>query len=305
MDRVGVAGPGGAAVHRRRVGGEVGEDAEAGVAEEGFGGEVEAEETDAGDGEGEGDEGASGAGGSGFALDGGPGVAEAGEAHQRGEEISVPGFGGDVAHLEAKGADEGGEENGGFGDEGGEGRGGIEPVGQEAPARPAMEEGIVRADTEEGREEAVPGDQAMGAVEDVGGERDGVEFAPADLARPGDLLGGWERGGDGVAEAFEDIAAFGVVDGEGGEDALQRCPAGLGDAAGFDPLEVAGAEAGFGFDPELGLAGLFAEGAEAGAAGGGHDEFRGASFELRVTNSTSKTMTGRDWVGRVAERREA
>ena len=43
----------------------------------------------------------------------------------------------------------------------------------------------------------------------------------------------------------------------------------LGDAARFDALEVAGAEFGLGFDPELGAPELFAEAAKLGAAGGG------------------------------------
>jgi hypothetical protein len=72
--------PGGALVHGGGVGGEVGDDAEAGAAEEGFGGEVEAEGTGAGDGEGEGNEGAGGASGDGFAFDRGPGGAEKGES---------------------------------------------------------------------------------------------------------------------------------------------------------------------------------------------------------------------------------
>src|SRR5437899_2959396 len=80
------------------------------------------------------------------------------------------------------GAGEAGEEGGGVGDEGGEGGGGGEPIGKEGIARPAVEEGIVRADAEEGGEEAVPGDEAVGAVEDVGGEGDGLELAVAEVA---------------------------------------------------------------------------------------------------------------------------
>src|SRR5690606_34513967 len=104
---------------------------------------------------------------------------------------------------------------------------------------------------QQARHVRVPGHETVTAIEHVGGEGRSRQFRRGFLARPGVVVGVRQRRGERVAVEIEDATTLAVARAERVEDALDRLPAWARHLTRLDPLQVAGPEVRFGFDPEL------------------------------------------------------